>query len=113
MAFPQPFGAYTLLARLGHGGMAEVFLARKAGPGGFSKLVVIKRILPHLSREPDFVAMFLDEARLAARFEHPNIVQVFDMGQEEGAYFLAMEYLGGETTAGIARRAKSTNSPLG
>jgi eukaryotic-like serine/threonine-protein kinase len=113
MQFPLPFGAYTLLSRLGHGGMAEVFLARKAGPGGFSKLVVIKRILPHLSREPEFVQMFLDEARLAARLEHPNVVQIFDMGQQDGAYFLAMEYLGGETVSGMARRAKNTNSPLG
>jgi serine/threonine protein kinase len=113
MAFPEPFGAYTLLANLGHGGMAEVFLARKSGPGGFSKLVVIKRILPHLAREPEFVQMFLDEARLAARLDHPNVVQLFDMGQEGQTYFLAMEYLGGETTAGVARRAKAINTTLG
>src|SRR5882724_11901923 len=93
--------------------MAEVFLARKKGPAGFKKLVVIKRILPHLAREPEFITMFLDEARLAAQLEHPNVVQVFDMGEEQGAYYLAMEYLGGETIAGIARRAKSRQEPVG
>jgi len=111
--FPAAFGGYTLLAQLGQGGMAEVFLARKKGPAGFSKLVVIKRILPHLAREPEFITMFLDEARLAAQLEHPNVVQVFDMGEEQGSYYLAMEYLGGETFAGIARRAKQLQVPVG
>ena len=113
-SFPAPFGVYTLLAQLGQGGMAEVFLAWKKGPGGFSKLVVIKRILPHLAREPELVTMFLDEARLAAQFEHPNIVQVFDMGEAEGSYYLSTEYLGGETFAGSPggpRRLTSRSDP--
>src|SRR3954462_6470413 len=75
---------YMLLRKLGAGGMAEVFLAKQASEGNFEKLVVIKRILPHLATGPansDFVAMFLDEARLAAELRHPNIVNVVDVGK--------------------------------
>jgi serine/threonine-protein kinase len=105
MQFPATYGGYTLLAQLGEGGMAEVFLARKIGLGGFSKLQVIKRILPSLAREPEFVQMFLDEARLAARFEHPNVVQVYDLGEADGTIFIAMEYLAGQSVAGLAKEA--------
>jgi len=103
--YPATYGGYTLLAELGEGGMAQVFLARKSGPGGFAKLQVIKRILPALGKEPEFVQMFLDEARLAARFEHPNVVQVYDLGDAEGSLYLAMEYLAGQSVAGLAREA--------
>jgi serine/threonine protein kinase len=105
MQFPATYGGYTLLAQLGEGGMAEVFLARKSGPGGFSKLQVIKRILPSLAKDPEFVQMFLDEARLAARFEHPNVVQVYDLGEADGTIFIAMEYLAGQSVAGLAKEA--------
>jgi serine/threonine protein kinase len=79
------FGKYTLVAKLATGGMAEIFLARLAGDGGFEKLVCIKRILPHLAKDPQFVAMFLDEARVAARISHPNVCQVFELGEIEAA----------------------------
>ncbi|MBL8952205.1 MAG: serine/threonine protein kinase [Myxococcaceae bacterium] len=105
MKFPATYGAYTLLAELGEGGMAQVFLARKSGPGGFAKLHVIKRILPALGKEPEFVQMFLDEARLAARFEHPNVVQVYSLGDAEGSLYLEMEYLAGQSVAGLVREA--------
>jgi serine/threonine-protein kinase len=85
--------------------MAEVFLARRPGPEGFEKLVALKRILPHLAKQPDFVAMFLDEARLAAALSHPHIVQTFDLGCEEGVYFLAMEYVCGEDVLALMRAA--------
>jgi serine/threonine protein kinase len=88
-------GKYELIRELAIGGMAEVFLARTAGPMGFEKLLVLKRILPHMAKEPAFVEMFLSEATLAARLTHPNIVQIFDFGEADGAYFLAMEYLDG------------------
>jgi len=77
--------------------MAEVFLAVARGEGGFAKHVAIKRILPHLSDEKDFISMFLDEARILARFNHPNIVQIFDLGRVKNAYFLAMEFVHGLT----------------
>jgi serine/threonine protein kinase len=89
-------GRYELLRRLGSGGMAEVHLARAAGLEGFQKLVVLKRILPHLSADPEFVRMFLAEARLAAILDHSNVVQVFDIGREGADYFFTMEYVYGE-----------------
>ncbi|MCU0588778.1 MAG: protein kinase, partial [Syntrophobacteraceae bacterium] len=73
---PCRFGKYVLLRRIGAGGMAEVFKAKLTGECGFQKLVAIKRVQPHLSRNPDFLAMFMEEARLAALLSHPNIVQV-------------------------------------
>src|SRR5690606_21179041 len=89
------FGKYTLVAKLATGGMAEIFLARLHGDGGFEKLVCIKRILPHLANDPQFVAMFLDEARVAARISHPNVCPGFEPGEWEGQYYIAMEYLEG------------------
>jgi len=89
------FGKYELVAKLATGGMAEIFLARILGDGEFEKLVCIKRILPHLAKDPQFVTMFLDEARVAARISHPNVCQVFELGEWHGAYYIAMEYLEG------------------
>ena len=77
------FGKYRLIAELGHGGMADVFLAVQAGPvgSGFKKLTVIKRLRQNLAEEPEFVAMLVDEARIAARLNHPNVVQTNEVGQ--------------------------------
>lgn len=97
----ERFGKYRIERALATGGMAELYLARQSGPGGFEKQVVIKRILPHLTANPELVHMFLDEARIAARLSHPNIVQVFDFGEAGGGYFLVMEYLAGEDLATI------------
>ena len=91
----QPFGRYELLTLLAYGGMAEVYLARMTGVGGFTRLLVIKRILPHLTGDPDFVEMFLNEGRIAARLAHPNVCHVYELGEVGGALFLAMEYLEG------------------
>lgn len=91
------FGRYELLGRLAYGGMAEVFLAREAPevrsdrPHSSGRLVVVKRVLPHAAREAQFIAMFQDEARLAMRLTHPNICHIYAFGEEQGAYFLAME----------------------
>jgi serine/threonine-protein kinase len=98
----EVFGKYQLVRPLAQGGMAELFLARQSGPAGFEKQVVIKRVLPQLTANQEFVHMFLDEARLAARLSHPNIVQIFDFGEAGGTYFLAMEYLSGEDLDTIA-----------
>ena len=84
--------------------MAELYLARAIGIENFERLVVIKRILPHWARDPHFVAMFLDEARLAAQLRHPNIAQVFDIGEEEGTYFFAMEFVHGEDLRTLLRQ---------
>ncbi|MEZ4312681.1 MAG: serine/threonine-protein kinase [Polyangiaceae bacterium] len=98
------FGKYRLIASLGHGGMADVFLAVAQGPVGFNKLQVIKRLRPNLAEEPDFLAMFLDEARLAARLNHPNIVQTNEVGEVAGQFFIAMEYLDGQPLHRILHR---------
>lgn len=88
-------GTYEVLRTLARGGMAELLLARAVGPHGFRKDVVLKRLHPHLADDPGFTLMFLDEARLAAQLDHPNVAQVFDIGEgDEGAFF-AMEYLRG------------------
>src|SRR3954469_5729800 len=92
---PIRFGKYTLIDRIAVGGMAEIFLARQEGLEGFEKTVVIKRIRPHLSKQPSFLKMFLNEAKLAAMLNHPNIVQIYDLGKVGDAYFIAMEYIFG------------------
>jgi len=92
----ERFGKYLLVGEIATGGMAEVFLAVHKGPEGFVKIVVIKRVLQHLTSNPDFVQMFINEARLAARLEHPNIVRTYEFGEVDGQYFTAMEYLPGE-----------------
>ncbi|HUU00260.1 MAG TPA: serine/threonine-protein kinase [Myxococcota bacterium] len=97
-------GRYELLKSLAVGGMAEVFLARQTSVQGFEKVLVIKKILPHLASQERFVQMFLDEARLAARFNHPNIVQIFDLGQDQDVFFIAMEYIHGEDIKSLVRR---------
>jgi serine/threonine protein kinase len=91
---PELFGNYTLIAPIATGGMGEVFLARRRSEG-FERLVVIKRILPHLTDKPEFVNMFLDEARVAAQIHHTNVCQILELGQVEGRYFMALEYLEG------------------
>src|SRR3954463_4720159 len=88
-----PIGKYKLVRLIASGGMAEVYLARQAGAAGFEKMVCLKRILPHLARDKQFVEMFLNEARLAARLDHPNIVSIFDLGEANGNYFIAMEFI--------------------
>ncbi len=110
------FGRYRLLERLGQGGMAEVFKAKSYGVEGFEKILVIKRILPELSRSQEFVDMFIHEAKLAVRLSHANIVQVFDLGKAPGgdpggtqqpdAYYMAMEYVHGLDLASVLARCR-------
>ena len=105
-------GKYQLLRKLATGGMAEVFLAKTDGPMGFEKHLVIKRILPHLAEDPQFVDMFLAEAKLAAQLNHPNLVQLFDFGEAEGSYFIAMEYIDGPTLRLLLSRARDLRIPI-
>ncbi|MBK7862146.1 MAG: serine/threonine protein kinase [Archangiaceae bacterium] len=100
---PLPFGKYRLLELLGRGGMAEVWKAKLDGPGGFSRAVVVKRILPHLAADPQFVKMFEREARLSSRLSHANIVQVFEFGESGGEPYLAMEYVPGRDLTQVLR----------
>lgn len=112
---PRKFGKYTLLRKLAVGGMAEIFLALHRSISGFEKLLVIKRILPNLTQDPEFLQMFLDEARIAATLNHPNIVQIYDVGSVGEATFIAMEYVHGEDLRSIVRGMKKkgiTTFPL-
>src|SRR5687768_12192093 len=92
----ERYGNYEILKRIAAGGMAEVFLAKQTGLGGFERLVCIKRILPHLGEQEDFIKMFQDEARIAANLLHPNIAQIYDIGQIAKTHYIAMEYVRGE-----------------
>src|SRR5690606_8369724 len=92
----QWLGRYRLCFEIASGGMATVYLARARGAAGFEKPLAVKRIHPHLSRERVLVDMFLDEARIAAQIGHPIVCTVFDFGEADGTYFMAMEYLVGE-----------------
>ncbi|HEX7480546.1 MAG TPA: protein kinase [Polyangiales bacterium] len=96
-------GAYAIGAKLGAGGMAEVYAATRAGPHGFCKRLAIKRILPSAAEDAAFVRMFIDEAALAARLSHPNIVHVFDFGEDDGELFLAMELVEGTSLGRVVR----------
>jgi serine/threonine-protein kinase len=105
-------GKYQLIAEIARGGMGVVYLAMIQGPGNFNKLVVVKELKPELVEEPTFLTMFLDEARLAARLSHPNIVQTNEVGNDGDRYYLAMEYLDGRGFDHVRRRARSTGSGL-
>ncbi|MCA9587213.1 MAG: serine/threonine protein kinase [Myxococcales bacterium] len=109
---PLRLGPYELVRRIATGGMAEVYLARREGPHGFQKVVAVKRILPQLAKDSDFVAMFVDEARVCARLAHPNIVQVFDFGEQDGELYMAMEYVDGTTGARLVRAAASKGEEI-
>ncbi len=105
MSAPARFGKYDLLALLATGGMAEIWLARVSGMAGFEKLVVIKRLLDKLAADPEYVEMFLDEARINARLTHSNVVTVLELGQVEGKYFMAMEYVPGLSVSQVGKRS--------
>jgi serine/threonine-protein kinase len=111
----QPFvtlGRYQLLSRLAVGGMAEVYLARQGELSGFKTLVVVKKVLPHLAVKPDFIAMFLDEARIASMLDHPNIVRITEVGRAGDEYFLAMELVQGKPLASILQQSEKAKTPL-
>jgi len=108
-------GRYVVLRHLVSGGMADVLLARTDGISGFERHVVLKRIRPEYAKDQRFIRMFLDEARLAANLHHQHIVQVHDIGEAAGEYFIAMEYLHGEDVRTILSAASKTRAhvPLG
>jgi serine/threonine-protein kinase len=105
-------GRYQLLSRLAVGGMAEVYLARQGELSGFKTLVVVKKVLPHLALKPDFIAMFLDEARIASMLDHPNIVRINEVGRTETDYYIAMELVQGKPLASILQQSERAKTPL-
>ncbi|HWO26020.1 MAG TPA: protein kinase [Kofleriaceae bacterium] len=108
----EDFGRYKLVEMLGVGGMAEVYLARQRAVTGAEKVVVLKRILPHLAHDSQFIEMFLQEARLAARIRHPNVVQIYDMGQNQQSYYMAMEYVEGWDLGRLLQNAVKLRRPF-
>ncbi|NBC44454.1 protein kinase [Corallococcus exiguus] len=108
---PLPFGRYELLERLGAGGMAMVYRGKYTAGPGITKTVVIKRVLGEYADNPAFVEMFLNEARISVGLNHGNIVQVFDFGQVEGEYFLAMEFVDGQPLSRVLKQLKARGMP--
>lgn len=109
---PKKVGRYEVLGQLATGGMAEILLARLSGAGDFNRAVVIKRILPQYAKRPSFVAMFLDEARTIAKIRHPNVVQVHELGEEEGVLFLVLEFVAGENLSSVLKRSVAAEESL-
>jgi serine/threonine-protein kinase len=112
MASPQKLGRYELLEQLGEGGMGAVWLARLTGTGGFEKLCIVKTVLPAIAKDQSFVSRFLHEGRILTQLQHSNIAQVFDMGDEAGTLFLALEYVAGIDLARLHEHVRSTNQAL-
>ncbi|NVB84078.1 MAG: protein kinase [Kofleriaceae bacterium] len=108
----EDLGEYLLVGELAVGGMAEIFLAVQKGLEGVHKAVVVKRVLPGLTDSPSFRQMFADEARIAARLDHPNIVRTYDFRAADDQYFTVMEYLAGEDIAGLTRRLRTSQQVL-
>ncbi|HRG97898.1 MAG TPA: serine/threonine-protein kinase, partial [Polyangiaceae bacterium] len=112
LSLAASLGKYRLLGALGHGGMADVYLAIADGPEGFRKLCVLKMLKESMEADEDFRAMFLDEARLAARMNHPNVVQTFEVDDTQGRLMLAMEYVEGQPITRVRRRVAPEQFPL-
>src|ERR1700748_1490518 len=112
-AHPRTVGRYALYGEMAAGGMATVHFGRLLGPVGFSRTVAIKRLHPQFAKAPEFVAMFLDEARVAARVRHPNVVPTLDVVATDGELFLVMDYVQGESLSRLVRglREKGTRMP--
>jgi serine/threonine protein kinase len=108
----QRVDRYELMGEIASGGMATVYLARLTGMGGFQRFVAMKRLHPHLANEKEFVEMFLDEARIAARIHHPNVVPILEVGASQVGYYLVMEYIEGDTLARMLARAASSGKKL-
>ncbi|MEK6680833.1 MAG: serine/threonine-protein kinase [Nitrospirota bacterium] len=112
MPFNIPFGKYYLTEKIATGGMAELYRAKRIGVAGFEKLLVIKKILPHLSHHEEFVSMFINEAKIAAQLTHPNIVQIFDLGKIENSYYIAMEYVWGKDLKAVLKKGRERKLPV-
>ncbi len=112
MELPAPFGKYELLDRIATGGMAEVFLARSFGVAGFEKKLVIKRIRPELAQDPRFVGMFINEAKISVHLNHPNVVQVYDLGKVGTSHYIAMEHLHGRDLNRLVKALRAMDERL-
>ncbi|MBN2498811.1 MAG: serine/threonine protein kinase [Deltaproteobacteria bacterium] len=112
MRQPIPFGKYLLLERINVGGMAEIFLARVRGMEAFRRILAIKKILPTMAEDEEFIAMFVDEARIAAELSHTGIVQIFELGKFEEDYYIAMEFIHGKDLRFVQERMARRAQPI-
>ncbi len=112
MKKPIPFGKYFLLERINVGGMAEVFRAKAYGVEGFERLVAVKRILPNIAEDKEFIRMFIEEAKLAVQLNHANIAQIFDLGVVDGSYYIALEHVHGRDVRGIFDRCRQVGEAM-
>ncbi|MFN0253498.1 MAG: protein kinase domain-containing protein [Kofleriaceae bacterium] len=112
MKKPAPFGKYYLLERINVGGMAEVFRAKAFGVEGFERLVAVKRILPNIAEDKEFIRMFIEEAKLAVQLNHANIAQIFDLGVVDGSYYIALEHVHGRDLRGIFDRCRAAGEAM-
>lgn len=113
MAFqPEAFGKYYLIDKIAVGGMAEIFKAKQFGPGGFEKVLVVKRILSHLGEDDEFIQMFRDEAMISSTLTHSNIIHVYDFGRVRNNYFIAMEYCEGKDLKTVMKKCQEIGRPL-
>src|SRR3954452_604411 len=103
---PVPFGKYYLLERINVGGMAEVFRAKTCGGEGFERLLAVKRILPNIAEDEEFITMFIDEAKIAVQLQHANIAQIFALGKVDDSFFIALEFVSGRDLRAIFDRGR-------
>ncbi len=108
---PIPFGKYLLLDRINIGGMAEVWRGKMFGAGGFERLVAIKRILPNIAEDDEFISMFIDEAKISVQLTHANVAQIYELGQINSSYFISMEYIPGKDMRAIFDRCRKKGEP--
>ncbi|MBI3019580.1 MAG: serine/threonine protein kinase [Deltaproteobacteria bacterium] len=109
---PQKFGKFTLLDKIASGGMAEIFMAQTAGPGGFEKIVALKRILPSFGGHQEFISMFIEEAKITSQLTHSNIVQIYEFGEIDNTYYLSMEFVDGKNLRQLLSRCEELKHPM-
>jgi eukaryotic-like serine/threonine-protein kinase len=109
---PMQFGPYLLLERISVGGMAEVYKAKEYGVEGFERTVAVKRILPHVAEDDEFIAMFKDEAKIAVQLQHGNIAQIYNLGNEQDSFYIALEYINGRDLRAIFQKCQQQGKPM-
>src|SRR5512146_1027145 len=112
MRSPHVFGKYLLLERLSVGGMAEIFIAKAFGVEGFERILAIKKILPTMAEDEEFITMFIDEARISVQLNHANIVHIHELGKYDEAYYIAMEYVAGRDVRAILEQYRKRKQKM-
>ncbi|MBL4685102.1 MAG: serine/threonine protein kinase, partial [Nannocystaceae bacterium] len=112
MNLPLQYGPYLLLERISVGGMAEVYKAKEYGVEDFERIVAVKRILPHVAEDEEFIAMFKDEAKIAVQLNHGNIAQIYNLGNEQDSFYIALEYINGRDLRAVFQKCQQAGRPM-